>query len=253
MRKAFYAAVLLSIVLSPLHPLLTFASDERSEEPVIRVSGSAEEDFMPDTAIVVIAVETTAGTVKEAGAQNNVKAERVVAVLKKTLGEGDTLKTSSYNVQPVYEYDTVRKRSVLAGYRVLNQVTVRTKKVKEAGGLIDAAVMAGANRVEGLRFVVSDYSPLCEGVLKRASRRAIEEAGIVAASFGVKIKGVKEISPSCSIEGERPVYRYAGKEAKAAEAPAPIEAGAVKISADVTAVFYIGDGGAGGAGGVGGK
>lgn len=240
MRKAIYAFSFLFTLLFALDPDIITAGEEMPEEPVITVSGSAEDEFMPDTAIVNIAVETAAKTVKESLALNNVRTERVISALKKALGEGDSVKTSSFNVSPVYEYDGTSKRNVLTGYRVVNRVFVRTKRVKDAGGLVDVSVEAGANSVDDLHFLISDYAPLCEGLLKKASARTLKEADVVTAAFGVKAKGVKEITPSCPSGGEMPVYRFAMEKASKGVAT-PIEAGTLKVEANVTAVFYIGE------------
>jgi uncharacterized protein len=95
------------------------------------VTGSVTEEFAPDTAILNLAVETQQSTAQEAAKENAAKSEQVVAAMKGliTVSAGDTVSTSSYSVQPAYEYDDKLRKNRLTGYRTFNQVTVKTAQI----------------------------------------------------------------------------------------------------------------------------
>jgi uncharacterized protein YggE len=158
----------------------------------------------------------------------------VVSILKTfiTPSLGDSIKTSSYSVRPVYE-----KMRVLSGYKVINQVTLRTKRIEAVGNLIDKAIESGANIVQGIDFTIEDDKAFCESILKEAIERAKKEAEIAAKSASVKITGIKNISPICRKETHYPFQREMLMEAKISETP--IEAGDIAINATVNVVFYI--------------
>ena len=206
------------------------------------VNGTAFEDVTPDTGIVVLSVETKASTVKEASAANNRKITDVVNKLKSLINKeaGDSIKTSSYSIQPIYDYDQIRKKSVFMGYMVVNQVTVTTKQIQNVGNLIDAAVEAGANRVQGVDFIVSDNAQYCKKMLAKAVENAKDQANTIAQALGVKITGVKQVSSSC---GGNPIFpqRMFAMEAQAgmSSPSTPIEAGEIKIQSNVNIEFFI--------------
>ena len=124
----------------------------------INVTGEASDNFMPDSVLITLSVETTKKTVSDSVAENSQKTDKVISGLKKLINEteGDYIKTTSYNVNPVWEYDKSKDKSFLTGYRVVNQVTVKTKQIKIAGKIIDSAVNSGANNVQSINFAIDD-------------------------------------------------------------------------------------------------
>jgi uncharacterized protein YggE len=236
MASAFACLVVFTILR------MSYAQELKEEKGTISVTGEAREYNTPDTALMTLGVETTGKTVSETVAENNKRSEGVVSALKSLISPaaGDSIKTSSYAIQPVYEYDNVKKKSILTGYRVLNQVTVRTKKIEIAGKIIDNAIQSGANQVQSISFMLSEEKEYCEGVLRKAAEGAKREAFFVARTLGTTISGIKSISPSCGRQPQ-PIHRQPVMEMKmAAAAPeTALEAGDVVVSATVNVVFYI--------------
>lgn len=235
-------AVLMCIFILSLFSFAA-AEDTKEEKGTISVTGQAREYVPPDTAVITLAVETTGKTADDAVAANSTRAEAVVNALKRliTPEQGDSVKTSSYSVQPVYDYDSMKKKSILTGYRANHQVTVRTKRIEGAGKLIDSAIQAGANKVQNISFILQDEKSYCDRVLKKAAEEAKKEATFVAQTLGVNISGIKSIAPSCGSETFHPVLRQAYAESKAAAAPeTPIEVGDIAVNASVSIVFYLG-------------
>jgi len=215
---------------------------EKKERGTISVTGEARDFFAPDTVMITLTVETTAKTAGEAVSGNGKRAEQVVKALKLLIspGKGDSIKTSSFSVQPVYEYDSLKKRNLLTGYRSRHQVTVRTTKIGVAGEIIDSGVQNGANEVGGVSFVLTELKEYCEGVYKKAADKAKRDAAFVAGTMGARISGIKSISPSCGTETPRPVYRQPMLAAQAAPSPeTAIEAGDIAVNASVAVVFYL--------------
>lgn len=221
---------------------LSYAQELKEEKGTISVVGEAKEYHTPDTVFITLGVETMGKTVSGTVAENSTRSERVVNALKGLISpaDGDSIKTSSYTVQPVYEYDNTTKKSILTGYKVFNQVTVRSNKIEAAGRITDNALQSGANQVQGISFALSEEREFCEGVLTKAAERAKREASFVARTLGTTISGIKSISPSCGRQ-PHPIYRQAVMETKMAAAipDTSIEAGDIVVSATVSVVFYI--------------
>lgn len=237
--------VLLTIGLFVLLAINTVRAEDQQNDKrgTISATGTASENYPPDTAEIILATETTAMTVSQATQKNNTLSEKVINRVKKIIKpeEGDTIKTSSYSLQPAYEYDQTENKNKFIGYRVTNQISVSTKQIANAGKLIDAATEAGANRVDNISFTISAKSDYCKHLLRQATERARSEAEVVAQSLGTKIAGVKEASSSCGAEMHRPVYQFgmAQEDAMMAKSGAPVEAGTLMLQGTVRTVFYL--------------
>ncbi|MEK6531081.1 MAG: SIMPL domain-containing protein [Deltaproteobacteria bacterium] len=239
MKKLFF----ISIFCLCLIPSASFASDDEknAKERTISVTASHEGEFPPDTVSLSIAVESASRKAAEASVLAAKKAEAVLTEIKKIIDKDDSIKTSSFGIFPVYEYDNMRKRDFVAGYRATNEVTIRTKKTGSAGEIIDASLKAGSSNISGIVFSISDHAKYCDSLISVASKKAEALAQSAAKAFGLKITGVKHIAPSCSGQGERQypldAVRNAGMEAQAQRTP--VEPGETKVYATVSAEFYI--------------
>ena len=82
---------------------LSYAQELKEERGTISVMGEAREYHTPDTVFITLGVETTGKTVSGTVAENSKKSEGVVNALKSLMSpaSGDSVKTSSYTVQPV--------------------------------------------------------------------------------------------------------------------------------------------------------
>lgn len=236
------SALFLSL-LATLPCQLMAADAVRDDKPaVIMVTGSATEEFAPDTAILSLAIETQAPTVAMASQANNVRSEQVIAALKKALdvASGDSLKTAAFSVQPINDYDEKKRKSTLTGYRVVNRITVTTSHTKMVGELIDLGLKSGANSVDTVRFVLQDDGVACRNLQTKAVERARASAENVAKALGLSIDGVRQVTPSCGSEHQPPiVYGRARAMMADAEAATPIEAGTTKVNSSVTIEFYL--------------
>jgi hypothetical protein len=209
----------------------------------ISVTGTVSENYPPDTAEIVFAIENSAMTVAQAIQSNNLISEKVINRLKKQLKaeKGDAIKTTSYSLQPTYEYDQIARKNKFMGYRIINQITLKIKQITNAGKLIDSAVEEGANRVDNIIFSLSDSSDFCKPLLQEATKSAKSEADIVTQSLGAKIVGIKDVTSSCGTEMQRPIYQLgmAQDEAMTAKSRVSVEAGAIILNGTVRVVFYL--------------
>ncbi len=237
------------IILVAVINLIMFSTHADSSEIMkddkqgtISVTGTASDYYPPDMAEIVLAIDSSAKTVSEATQRNRSVSERVVEKLKMLIRDDkdDLIKTSSYSLQPEYEYEKRMKKNVLIGYKVVNQVSVKTGQIHEAGRIIDSAIDAGANRVISVNFTISDDRTYCRELLEKATKRGKLEAEIVAHSLGVQINGIKNVSASCGHTYEKPYYRVSAAQEKMMSAT-PIEPGAVHLSGTANIIFFIMD------------
>src|SRR6516225_9827628 len=115
---------------------------------------------VPDEATISAGVRTTGSTAQAALAANAAAMGKVIAALKKVGFE--TIQT-----QEVSLYPQTGPKGGVTGYVAQNTVSV-TAAIADAGRLIDAAVGAGANNVDGPMLGVSIQGRLYREALEKA-------------------------------------------------------------------------------------
>jgi uncharacterized protein YggE len=194
----------------------------------ITVSGNGTANATPDKASFDFGVTTNAGTASEAMSKNAEQANAIIDALKKSGVDASDIQTSQVSLWPQTSSDGTK----ITGYQASNTVTV-TAPVAKSGDLVDAAVKAGANNVDGPNLAVSDQSDAYAKAMKNAVADAQSKAQAIASASGLTLGGIVHISDDgSSTPGPIP---FAATDA-AAGAP-PIEAGSQQIQASVTVTY----------------
>jgi uncharacterized protein len=189
------------------------ARGETATPDTVTTLGHGLITIAPDEATVSAGVHTQAASASAALAENAKLMNAVVAALK--AAGGGQLQT-----QQVSLYPQTGPQGDVTAYVADNSVSAKTK-IAGAGALIDAAVGAGANTVNGPNLGVSDRDA--------RYRDALAKAG----GFGVgPVSSVTEQGGS----GPPQVFQAIGAAAKDAT---PIEPGTQEVTADVTVTFRI--------------
>ena len=206
----------------------------------LRVEGTGEVKAEPDEAWLDVAVETQGSTAKAAGEENARRMERVIAALTGAGILRKEIDTRNYSVYPEYSQPNPNLEPKLRGYRANNTLTVHVKELPRLGELIDRALAAGANRVDGVRFALSNKDAVHAEALRQAVERARKTAEVLAAALGVRLGAVMDVS---TVSEPLPVYpaRMAMMEAgdKSAAPTTPILPEEQTVQARVTIIFAI--------------
>ena len=203
---------------------------------VIEVDGTGEARGTPDLATLNLAIETHAATAEEAAGRNGALAEKIIGALKLKLDGKGKISTGGYSLNPEYDQRPGRE-SKIVGYTAQNSITTETGALDLLGALIDAAISAGANRVNYLNFALKDDSKVRSEAIAIATRDAKAQADALAAALGVKLGKVVKAT---TIEAARPIPMQRMGLAMAAERVAtPVEPGEVTVPVTVSLTFYI--------------
>ena len=178
----------------------------------VSTSGTATTRVQPDKFSVTVGVETNGTTAQEAADKNADLVAEVIAALRGLgIAEAD-ISTSSYNVYPVYGNRPAADACIMiyptppeclpgteiTGYRASNTVTVTLDADGDidAGQVIDTAIEAGANTVQGAYFFLSQERQMevQEGLISQAIENARQRATIAASAVGMGVDRVKSIS-----------------------------------------------------------
>lgn len=230
--SAFILALFLSFSIDNVHA-------EQYEKSVMTVEGHGEVTAKPDIAYLTISVETNSGNARDAVTENSRKTGKVLSVLKEITGPDDTLQTTAYNLQPVYEYDEKEKKSYITSYRVTSDVRLKTFLLDKLGEIIDVTTDEGANRISGPAFDNSERAKNKRKALALAVEDAKETARTVAGAAGVELVKIVRINPSYSFPG--PVFKQNLRTSRMAESSdiPSIESGELTIEANVSIVYEI--------------
>lgn len=196
---------------------------------MVVTTGTAVISRAPDVAYVSVAVETRAKTPREAQRQN---ADLMAAVVKR-LGElsvpPDARRTSSLRLDQ--EYDTVNGRRVPRDFVARNSLDVRLDDVSKAGEIADAAVLAGATSIDGIRFDLKDRGAVEREAVRLAVVDARARAEAAAAGAGRSLDTILKIEDGERAPAPRPMMAM---RMDAATAGTVVEPGAIEVRASVT-------------------
>jgi uncharacterized protein len=205
----------------------------------IEVEGHGEVRTRPDTASLSVAIETTAPTAEQCARKNAELATKVSDALKAKLGDKGRIETGNYSLMPEYN-DRPNVKPTIIGYRAENSIIAETAALDLIGPLIDAAIAAGANRVNSIDFTLRDDTKPRAEAIAAASKDAQAQAAALADSLGVKLKRIYQAS---TVAEMRPVALMRRERAFAASAsaaaPTPIEPGQLTVPANVSLIYEI--------------
>ena len=242
-KKCLSFALLLAFLMTGL--LGTNAMSFNSEKGIISVNTSSNMEVIPDVAEISFAVQTSHKESMQIAALENKKiSDEVFSKLKTYINEqnGDYIKTSDFKANPVYSYQNSKK--IFERYEVSNKVIVHTKSIDEVGQMVDKALTLGATNVENLSFSVSNYESQCNELISEASKKAKTRADLIAKSLSTSIKGISNLTSSCSANEYNTPRLYLAKNmisdvaAESTSSGVSISNGVIKINANVNASFF---------------
>lgn len=192
----------------------------------ITVSGNGSVSAVPTTAVFSFGVDSRAATAKRALAANSREMRLVIAAVKEAGGKNVT--TQSVNLSQAFGPDGAPN-----GFAASNVVTA-TAGLDRVGGLIDAAVEAGANQVNGPSLGVADVEKLYRQALEAAVADARESAQVLARAAGRSLGKVTAI-----VEGGGSFPTPLTEKSAVSDAGAPIEAGTRETTATISVTFAL--------------
>ncbi len=236
-RMAKFSVVMLFIAVTAIGVV---SAADTSSDHTITASGTGSVIGTPDRAQISLAVETENADVKVAQAENAHIMAKVMNALTAAGIPGDALKTTGYNIYPVYDEARISFGQKVRAYHVTNTLTVTLHDVNRTGEVIDIGVANGINQASSIQFLLSDEQEhlLKTEALKEASERAGANARTVASALGVTIISVKTVDVGGSYS---PVLfqNYARNDAVSGGALTPVQPGDVTVTASVTVTYLI--------------
>ena len=232
---AMVAIVLISavVVVRPSAPGIGTSSSPKT----IQVTGTATIYASPDEALLNLAVQTQGATATEATSSNAVAMSKVMNALAVVGVSNDSIQTIAYTLTPIYQNNVNQSApSIIIGYTALNAIQVTVKDLGSIGKILDQAISAGVNEVQGITFTLSDakLATLQEQALQLAVQDADGQAKATATTLGINITGPISVSPGYTFQPTN----YSRFEASAA-ALTPIQSGTLQVTATVQVTYQF--------------
>jgi uncharacterized protein YggE len=205
--------------------------------PSVTVGGEGEARAKPDQAEISVGVVTEAETAEQAVQQNNEAMEKLLDALRRADIAKKDVQTTSFNVSPIRDYDRENKQPPrIVGYRVVNQVHVKIRKLDRLGKILDTLVGQGANQIHGVSFSIGDKQELLDQARKKAMADARRKAQLYAEAANAKLGHVLSIEETSSPAPPRPMY---APERMQAAAAVPIAPGEQTLTVNITVTYKL--------------
>ncbi len=240
-RRIYYlaAVAMVAIVLiasvAALRPFVIQTSGGNTVQKTLQVTGTGTVSAAPEQAVLFLAVQTQAASAAQATADNAAAMTAVVQALTSIGVDKNSIQTTSYTLTPVYESKPDQSTpSKIVGYAARNAIQVTLTDLGMVGKVLDAAIGAGANDVQGVMFTLlsTTLATLQKQALALAVKDADGQAKAVASSLGLSIIGPISVAPGYVFQ---PNYqRYS-----AASQPTPIEPGSLQVTATAQVTYQF--------------
>jgi len=243
---AFAAPFILSLILLSLAGVKWLTSPVYSpgQTPTIYVAGEAKVKTKPNVAEISFSVINQGSDPGVIQKSNDKKMKDAIDFLKSQGVKEDDIKTTAYNLQPQYEYDTppypqggTVKPPRIVGYLLTQTVNAKIRDFETVGEIVAGLSGQGVNQINSISFFVDNPEPYKNQARQQAIAKARTQALETAGLLGVRLGRVVHYSESpYYVPG--PVYRDGlGGGEKAAYAP--IQPGIEEITISVNITYTI--------------
>ncbi len=200
----------------------------------ITVLGEGQVSIKPDTAHATVGVDVVKPTIKEAYTENQQRFDTLFAALKaQGIAEKD-IQTSGFNVY-MEQVGDPNGADTKTQYHVSNNVDITIRQLDTVGSVLDAAITAGANSINGVTFSLDETSSADAQARTAAVANAQAKAAELAKLNGVTVGDVLSISEVSSNGPVAPVAFAASR----VDSGTTIAPGELTISQQVQVTYLI--------------
>lgn len=236
------AIVMLGLVASRSAAQEPAGAGLRPGETSILASGTGRVSRAPDYVDIILGVSADAKSAGDAQGAASAAMERIIAAVKALSLENAELKSGDIRLSPRYERQDYGETSPrIIGYSAQMSLRVRTKDVKSPARVIDAALGAGANRVDGVEFGIREAVEAREEAIRLASKAAKRKLQVLAHALDLRVVRLVNVVSSTDQQGPwaygNRFSNLAVNDAKtggAGMSEGSVEPGMVEVTAEVT-------------------
>lgn len=236
MKAAAAFAVLAAAAVPPAAQAQTQGQVVLAEGTLLTVNADGSSEARPDMAIVNLGVTTEGQTAAAALAENARRMTALTAALRRAGVAERDIQTSNVSVYPQQVYGEGQAPRI-TGYQANNSVTVKVRRIDNTGRVIDAAVGAGGNTVNGVSFTHADPEAQLDVARRDAIAEARRRAELYASALGMRVNRIVSVSEGGGYAPPMPVAleRFQAQDAAAT----PVSPGEIETRVSVNVMFEL--------------
>lgn len=193
---------LFALALAMLQLTGLVVAEDRLSPRVVRVVGTAEVKTVPDEVVIELGVEKQSVSAAQAKKAADAAARDILADLKKNGVVEKDMQTTFLALRPQFNY----RKGMRISYFVAEQtISFTVRDLSRLDSLLESLIKAGGNRIDSIRYEVSDLRKYRDEARDLAVKAAREKASALAKALG------QEVGKAYSIEEvAQPRYEYSG-------------------------------------------
>jgi len=168
----------------------------------INISASDKVNVKPDTASISFSVVTENVNLSVAQEENNKKMNESIAMLKQQGIVEDDIKTTEYNIYPVYSqyvtpmYSGISSEFVpkIIKYSMTQTVSAKVRDFSKISTILDALPKMGINKIGNISFIVDDMEKGLAQARAKAFQKAQDKAKSISEQNGIKLGRIINVS-----------------------------------------------------------
>jgi len=239
MKKSIWTLIIVIILFCVSHGYAQEYNTIVNSHPTVNVKGEAVIKTIPDEAVINFGVSSEARKLTMAYKDNTSKMNAVISGMKSVGIDKKDIKTSSYNVVPIYPRN--EKGHQIPGspvsFKVSQQLTVKVRVISQTGDIIDRAIKDGTNIFQSIQFRSSKIDELRKEAKIQAAKNAKAKAELYAEALGVSLGRLLKVNESGSSPVPMRQDRMYSK--MAMEVSPQIEAGSIEIKETCNLIYEI--------------
>jgi len=235
-NAAAAGALLAAVVSAPVAMAQTAPRDTPLVQgTMLSISASGSSEAVPDMATLSLGVATEGQTAQAAVAENARRMNALIQALRRAgIAERD-IQTTNVSVYPQQQYRD-GQAPLITGYQANNSVSARIRNIDHVGRVVDAAVAAGGNTVNGVSFSHEDPEAQMDIARRDAIAEARRRAELYANALGMSVARIVAVSEG---GGYRPPVMPMAMERMAADAATPVAPGEIETRLEVNVTFEL--------------
>lgn len=160
--------------------------DARDQYMQVQAQGMVSVE--PDICVISLGVRSQEKTAKEASDSVNLKMADIFKALEAAGIEKKDYRTDNFYIRTNFNWQS--DPPTIVGYEASNSITVKVRELDKVGEILAAALDAGANEVQDVRYDLEDKREAYREALKKAVKSAMDKAGVLAEAAHIKIEAI---------------------------------------------------------------
>lgn len=219
-------------------PMLANLGASYAPARTLTVTAEGKTTATPDLAEIDFSVVTQGKNPAELSDNNNSKMNAVLQFVESQGIATSDIKTTSYNLAPVYQWDKNTQRNYITGYTLTQTVETKVRDLSKVASVLGGLAPLGVNQIGNVNFTFANDETVLAAARKDAFAKAIEKAKSMAADAGVSLGPVVSVAENHYIPGPQPVYAAAATAVGLGGGVSPsIQPGTQEITDTVTIVY----------------